>query len=257
VKSIAQLDDTQVGGDIYIVGTGPSLRVFPVDFLRDKFVIGLNRAWTCGKVDLSITIHPDLNLPADFVSSGNGMQWVVPREKSKSLLDKKTYSALTQCAYEFRYDLQPDTSEQTDPSNAGRVKEIVQLKKENYLYLWSSIAQSALHLAARMGARNIFLIGCDNSPIGSNDHAKAQHTRWNGSEAAYRYRQYSEGMSEVRNELYKIGVHTFNLSSILGVGHAEEEFERLCRLKGKQMTQVSQPLRENQLIKKIRRKLQL
>ena len=33
------------GETIYIIGTGPSQRLFPLDFLSDKITIGLNQAW--------------------------------------------------------------------------------------------------------------------------------------------------------------------------------------------------------------------
>lgn len=257
MRSISELDNTRDGSDIYIAGTGPSLRVFPTEYLDDKYVIGLNKAWSCVKTDLNITIHPDLNLPDDFTSNPSEMNWVIPREKSQNLLNNRTFKVLSEYAYEFRYDIQPDTSEEHDPSNVGRVKEILLSKNDSYLYLWSSIAQSAMHLAARMGAKNIFLIGCDNNHIRLNDHAKPQHTRWKGVDPSYRYGQYSEGMSEVRNELYKIGVNTFNLSSLLGVGHAELEFERLCKLKQVDLIQTSQPLKEKNLIRKLKRKLNL
>ena len=68
MKFVSELYDKYPGSDIYIVGTGASLRVFPLSFLEGKIVIGLNMAWKLVPVQYGITTHPDLNIP-EFMPS--------------------------------------------------------------------------------------------------------------------------------------------------------------------------------------------
>ena len=44
------------------------------------------------------------------------------------------------------------------------------------LYQWSSISQTAVNLAANMGAKNVILVGCDNCALLDNHHAHAQQS---------------------------------------------------------------------------------
>ena len=63
MRSIEELYGRHPGSDIYVVGTGASLRVFPLAFLENKITIGLNMAWKVAPVQYSITIRPELNIP--------------------------------------------------------------------------------------------------------------------------------------------------------------------------------------------------
>lgn len=90
------------------------------------------------------------------------------------------------------------------------------------------IAQTATNLAANMGARNIILVGCDNAPLGENHHAHAQHTRWKSVDPQHRYRQYYEGIAEVRATLRKRGINVVAMNPFLKVDAAEHDFARLC-----------------------------
>jgi hypothetical protein len=97
------------------------------------------------------------------------------------------------------------------------------------LYLWSSISQTAVNLAANLGAKNIFLIGCDQTEILGNAHAHEKATRWKGVDPKLRYRQYFEGLTEVRSALRKRGVNLVSLTPFVGLGHIEDDFSQLCR----------------------------
>ena len=100
-----------------------------------------------------------------------------------------------------------------EPSQAGRVLDWVREPTRDRLYLWSSISQSAVNLAANMGAKNVILVGCDNCALLGNHHAHRQHTFWKGAAPEFRYNQYYEGLAEVRSALRERGV---NLVSIHG-----------------------------------------
>jgi hypothetical protein len=116
-----------------------------------------------------------------------------------------------------------------EPSEAGRLLDWVRGPTADFLYLWTSISQSAVNLAANMGAKNIVLVGCDNSPLASNHHAHNQHTLWKGADPNDRYMQYYEGLAEIRTVLRERGVNVLSLNPFLKLDAPELDFGRLCR----------------------------
>ena len=229
MRSVSELYDRHVGEDIYLIGTGTSIRVFPRDFFVGKVTIGLNMAWKNVPVRYAVTIHPDLNIP-EFIGDQPhpDITWIVPREKSRSLLTPEQFAHADSRFYNFDYHGKPNTQPLNEPGDSGRILDWVRRPTGNNLYVWSSIAQTGANLAANLGARNVILVGCDNAPLMGNQHAHKQHTRWKGAAPEHRYRQYYEGMAEVRAALRERGVNLVSVQPFLGISNFETDFERLC-----------------------------
>ena len=236
MKFVSELYNKYPNSDIYVVGTGASLRVFPPSFFEGKIVIGLNMAWKMIPVQYGITIHPDLNIP-EFMPDEQPhpeITWASGYFKNGDDITLKgiTSPDLIEYArnnfYFFDYRGRPNTQPPNQPSNAGRVVEWVRKPTENYLYLWTSISQAGVSLAANMGAKNIILIGCDNCSLLANHHSHNQHTYWKGADPNFRYRGYYEGLAEVRTALRERGVNLLSLTPFLSLANPEEDFERLC-----------------------------
>jgi hypothetical protein len=228
---ISEWNDRWKGRDVYVVGTGPSLRAFPVDILRDRPTIGLNMAWRSAPIDIGITIHPDLNIPEfmpDQPSRGE-IDWVVQdSDKVRSLPPdqrRHAYSAF----YFFEADQRANTQPLGEPSDAGRDLSVVEAATGARLYKWSSISQTAVNLAANMGAKNIILVGCDNTALFDQHHAHDQHTRWLNVPPSHRYRQYYEGLAEVRAALRGRGVNLLSLTPFVSLDRPEEDYGRLLQ----------------------------
>jgi hypothetical protein len=231
MKKVSELYGTHTGADIYIVGSGASLRVFPKDFFKNKITIGLNMAWKTLDVMYSITIHPDINIP-QFIGddkSGKNITWVVGNQKTQSVLRNKPEQLeyALENFYFFDYRGKPNTQPANEPSDSGRVIEWVETASGDNLYIWSSISQAAVVLAANMGAKNVVLVGCDNTAIGENHHAHLQHTRWKGVAPDHRYYQYYEGLAEVRSGLRTRGVNVVSMNPFLKLDIYEYDFKRL------------------------------
>ena len=79
-----------------------------------------------------------------------------------------------------------------------------------------------------MGARNVILVGCDNASLMGNHHSHSQHTRWLGAEPDDRYRDYFEGLAEVRTALRARDVNLVSLTPFLSLGPHERDFTQLC-----------------------------
>ena len=234
MQSVETLYNKYQDQDIYILGTGASVRVFPLDMLRGRTVIGLNMAWKLWPVNFGITMRPELNIP-EFMGEGDhpNIQWITKPNKltSQEQLDFVVRNA--ERFYSFRTDGKKCDLPKDQPSEAGRMLEWVRKPTGQFLYLWSSISQSAMNLAANMGAKNIFLIGCDNSALGGNHHAHAQHTFWKGEDPNVRYRQYEQGCHEVRMVLQERGVNVVSLTPFMSLSDADRQFAELCDAVGK------------------------
>jgi hypothetical protein len=230
MKSIEELYGRHAGSDIYIVGTGTSLRVFPLELLRDKITIGLNQAWKVFEPKYAITMMPKLNIP-EFMegeASRPNITWVTKPSKIRAQCTAKEIDYGEGHFFGFENDGRASISGLDEPSEAGRVLDWVLKPHPNKLYLWTSISQSAMNLAANMGAKNIILVGCDNGAIGENHHAHDQHTQWKGESPDVRYMQYYEGVVEVRAALRKRGVNVVTMNPFVKLDAPSLDFERLC-----------------------------
>ncbi len=223
MKKVSELYSRHPGSDIFIVGTGASLRVFPLALLEGRISIGLNDAFRFCPVTYGITVHPDLYIP-EF----SPIPWITKHDKMKNLVSAAQLGHAEKNFYFFESDGKQNTQSPNEPRDEGRMLEWVKKPTADYLYLWSSISQTGVNLAANMGARNIFLVGCDQTELLGNAHAHAKPTRWKGVDPKHRYRQYFEGLSEVRLALRERSVNLVSLTPFVGLGHLEDDFKKLC-----------------------------
>jgi hypothetical protein len=229
VKCVSQLYNRHPGADIYVVGTGASLRTFPLSLLENKITIGLNMAWKTVPTQYSITIHPDLSIP-EFLGEQPHPEitWITKYNKTKSLVTPEQLQYAEEHFYFFEMDGKPNTQPPDKPTDSGRILDWVRQPTDNKLYLWTSIAQAGVNLAANLGAKNIILIGCDNCALLGNNHAHKQHTRWRGAAPDTRYREYYEGLAEMRPVLRERGVNLVSMTPFLSLEAPEQDFERIC-----------------------------
>ena len=230
MRKVSELYGRHAGVDIYVVGTGTSLRVFPLDVLSDKITIGLNQAWKLLEPTYGITMMPRLNIP-EFVEGEAPrphITWVTKPSKIKEQCTPEESAHADAHFFGFENDGRASITGLDEPSEAGRMVEWVRNPHPEKLYLWTSISQSAMNLAANMGAKNVVLVGCDNAPLGENHHAHDQHTMWKGADPQLRYMQYYEGVAEVRAALRGRGINVVSMTPFAKLDGVEMDFERLC-----------------------------
>lgn len=229
-KRVSELYGLYPQSEIYVVGAGASLRVFPSGFLADKITIGLNMAWRSAPVRYSVTIHPDLNVP-EFMEGETPrpeITWVTKYGKSKVVLTPEQLAEAERRFYFFESKGHKNTALPYEPSDSGRILDWVRASTGDNLYQWSSISQTGVNLAANMGAKTVILVGCDNGPILGNHHAHQQHTRWKGVDPLHRYRQYYDGLVEVRQALRERGVELISMNPFSSLLDPETDFRQLC-----------------------------
>ncbi len=234
-RGVSSLYGRHAGETIFVVGTGTSMRVFPGELFEGRVVVGCNMAWKVAPVTYGVTIHPSLNIPELLPGEEPrpGIQWITKLRKARKLLTKEQFEEMSDRFLYFESEGRPNAAPPNEPNDSGRILDWVRKPTGDFLYQWSSISQTACNLAANLGASAIVLVGCDNRALAANHHAQGQHTRWKGAEPDHRYRQYYEGLAEVRAALRERGVPVVTLTPFLGLHPAEEDFERLCRELGR------------------------
>lgn len=238
MRSITELYGIHPASDIYVIGTGASLRVFPPDFFEGKITIGLNMAWKTIRVKYGITIHPELNIP-EFMEGQEPRPeiiWATKYEKTKGNTSARDLEYAVENFYFFETDGKPNSQRPPHVSDAGRMPQWLRTATPDKLYLYGSIAGTGVNLAANMGAKNVILVGCDNCALAANHHANQQHTRWLGASPKQRYREYFEALSEVRLVLRERGVNVVSVNPFMGLFSPEEDFHRLCEELGQEAT---------------------
>ena len=224
------------GETIFIVGTGPSQRMFPLEFLADKTTIGLNQAWKYLPTTYSITVHPehvyDWNIADD---SKNATQWIVTSLKKRSAVRYKPIptddAPDRKKRIEVWYSAQHCEHFVFDPVYGAAAMENPAILEtggsNNQIYQAHGVHNSAMWCAARMGAKFVVLVGCDMTDLGSEHHAHEQHVRWCGADPAKAYREYRFDAADTRRVLRaRAGVRVMTMTPFLGCGHADEDFRR-------------------------------
>ena len=190
----------------------------------------MNQAWQVVDTTYAITMMPKLNIP-EFIDpklSRPEITWITKPSKVKGQCTSEEIAYAEEKFYGFENNGQASLTGLDEPSETGRVLDWVINPHPEKLYLWTSISQSAMNLAANMGAKNIILIGCDNAAIGENHHAHEQHTMWKGESPDTRYMQYYEGVAEVRHALRRRGVNVISMNPFAKLDAQNLDFDRLC-----------------------------
>lgn len=207
---IANLPPLGADKTVYIIGTGPSLRCTPLEFLKDKTTIGLNQAWKFLPLTYGLTVHPEL--VAEYQQAAKTgiphlTTWIVKKKKPMADLaldDERFY------VFETSYD-----------------PKAVVARPADTLYLGEGAQTTAMDLAARMGAKHVVLVGCDAGSLGGDFHGHKQHVRWLGLKPTDQYAAYRQTTAEVRAALRGLGVGVLTLTPFVGVSAAEEDYARL------------------------------
>ncbi len=205
---IEKLFDKHRGKKIYIVGTGPSMRVFPREVLDGEITIGLNQAYKTTRVMYTLTVHPELYKEYETLPGANRTQWIIKKKgvmKNLETTDKNHYV----------FHTSPDM-------------ETVVKRPEDTLYLGRGVQTTAIDLAARMNASAIILVGCDFNKLDGEHHGHDQHVRYHDLPEAYVFSEYREYTAKVRKSVRdRFGIPVVTLSPFVGIADAAEDYLRL------------------------------
>ena len=210
-RSIKELYKKYEGQDIYIFGTGPSLfDINPEDY-KDKICFGVNYSFEV-ILDMDyIFVH--------VIETYNIIKKVVDNKKlllpetlvrqhytdpAKNMLPNRLR---TDNELAYIYPVQ-------DPSEKTLDKKTLKLDPGSSIFTWSTTTHSAIHIAAYMGAKNIYLIGVDyktfkNGRVHFDSKYDPKYARqdWNA------LKKHKLGDLWLEKELKNIGVNLINLGN--------------------------------------------
>lgn len=215
------LAGTAKGRDLYVVGSGPTLRYGPAErFLRDKLTVGLNQAWRHGPWTYGLTVHPELVV--EYEAERKAQLNRVSEDQfphTRWLVKKK--APLADLAYDDPRYVVFDT---------GTDWALFERPRPDTLFIGRGVQCTALHLALLMGARAVVLVGVDLGPVAGEHHAHDQHVRFHGLDPADVYREMRDWTAKARDLLAARGVPVYSLSPLLGAS-PQAQAEDLGRLR--------------------------
>lgn len=201
---------------IYIVGTGPSMRIFPLDFLKDKITIGLNQTYKYFNPTYSLTVHPYL-IP--YNRNEWNTKWLT---KSKMVCEGWIkHKKLENHKYFYIFN------NNNNPEDFLYFKDL----KNFTLYVGRGIQTGAIHLACLMGAKYIVLIGCDMCSLDNEHHGHKQHTEFHGhspNNVYNEYYYYTVKCRELAKKLFNAEVIT--LTPFIGLKNIDEDYKHIKKV---------------------------
>jgi hypothetical protein len=195
-------------GTIYIIGTGPSLRVFDLGFLIGQTTIGLNQAYKYIATTYNITVHPEL---------------LTEYEQSHPQPDSAVWLVKHKAP---RLDLELDHPKHY-VFHTAEDWDLFEHPRRDTLFIGRGVQQTAMDMAARMGAKNIVLVGVDMTALGGDHHGHVQHVQYHGLASDSVFCEYRLWTRRARTELRKRNISVFTLSPFVGLGDANHDYEHL------------------------------
>ena len=223
---LRDLRDIYSGQEIYIVGSGPTSNVFPMDFLADKICMSLND---------SFKIHPNVAPIAlmhhqTYCREGNTIE--APLHPNFSRIKYPVVKAAGRKRAEVVDWDNPYFYFFDWNHNIDRIYEMS--KNTDHLYYTPAgcSLHAALQLAWIMGARTVYTIGCDSATLGGKHYAEYDKNKFRDDEILKRgqarnYDSYVKGTLIVEDFLRRKGVRVLNLSPIIGYHMIDYQYEVL------------------------------
>jgi hypothetical protein len=216
---ITELQDKFKDETIYIVGTGPTLSLFPKNFFDNKKCILLNNAYKLidnkGPFGLFHSV--------DYIYNANSLAKLLPNQNIKSIkypvvkLSKEAYEKLYDKKFPFYFYYY---SHEIDKYNPNVISNEIYYSKDG------SSLHAALQLANLIGATNILICGCDARTFSGNHYAKIADDGFRTNEQVDRnYDSYTLGCIHIINLLRQKGVIIHYLSPLIGYNSLDLQFE--------------------------------
>jgi hypothetical protein len=223
---LRDLRDVYLGQEIYIIGSGPTTNIFPMEFLANKICMSLNDSYKIHPNITPIALMHHLNYSREGKTADaayhphfSNIKYPVVKGTGKSRREKVDWDN----PYFYFYDWNHE------------ITQIYEMTKSSdclYYTPEGCSLHAAMQLAWIMGARSIFTIGCDSTTIGGKHYANYDKNNFRDDEILKRgiirnYDSYVKGTLIVRDFLHRKGVSVLNLSPIVGYHMIDFQYELL------------------------------
>lgn len=214
---VSELYGRFAGQDCWIVGTGPSLNVFPLDLLKDKTCILLNDAQAhlsgSGPIAFANNVKQlrGCNLPYQIVKGRLRFDPHPERTDNHVRWDDPKYHV-------FSY--------REPPWDAVSHHDEKQIFAEPDFY-WApnkgSVSAFAVQFAMLAGFRTIYLVGCDCNPLGGVEYVDGKI----GATMRRKYAAYQYGLLRLHREAIRRGVSMVSVQPFFGLGWHEHQYQEM------------------------------
>lgn len=212
---VRELYNRHIGQEMYILGPGPSARVFPMKLLEGKLTMALKRAWQYFPCTYSISSHGEVwEEYQQCLEKGliHDTTWILKSKGRIAPQDTRYYT----------FDAEP---------RKGSDPRYIKPRRDNYLYFAGGIQNTAMCLALRMGVKAIYLIGVDLCSLDGEHHGHHQQVCWYGKGEADiysdTYLRYAQHVRRTLQRDYHIPV--VSLTPFLGLNRVEDDYLLLKR----------------------------
>lgn len=223
---LRDLRDVYRNQDIYIVGSGPTSSLFPMELLADKICLGLNDAYK---------IHPNvtpiaLMHHATYAHAGNtsaapyhpnflNIRYPIVKGTGRTKSERINWDHPHFYYYDWSHDIE-------DIRNLTKETDVLCYTPEG------SSLHAALQVCWIMGAKNIFIIGCDSRTFGGKHYASYDKNGFRADEVLKRgvqrnYNSYVYGSLILREFLQSKGISVVSLSPMFGYTALDFQFDVL------------------------------
>jgi len=205
LKTIRKLYKKYEGKDIYIFGNGPSLtKINPEDF-KDKICFGINYSFE--KMPYMDYIFVQEVETYEIIKNIiDPSKLIIPVELNfhGTTLRKKIYNKDS-----YYYNLQNPLV-----GDLNKKKLSLDIGAESEIFSYSTTTHSAIHIAAYMGAKNIFLIGVDYKlfPNGKVHYESKYDKKYHKQMTINTLKKHKKGDEWLKEKLKEYGINLINLS---------------------------------------------
>lgn len=234
ISALYAPDGPFVGHEIYIVGTGPTMRIFPRDYLAGRTCVLLNDAqrWFPELGPIAFSNHRSFlkgcKLPYRCVKGRFKTDPHPERTDNHCPWDSPDH-------YVFSYREPPwDEVSHHDPATLFRER----------CFYWAprrgSISTFAVQFALWCGAKSITLVGCDSCEFDDHEYclkdarlareeaSKVKAIRQGRRRLKHDYNQYAAGlMTMIRVARERFGVPVVQVGPFPGYGREQEQFKEM------------------------------
>lgn len=228
MKNINLLKNAHKNNDIYIICSGASVNNFPKNFFKNKITISLNRMFYYFNCNYIICKELDNNTFKNIKK--NSTKKKVKLIMSENLYgdpENRKYNIFDYKYFYFFKNLSKSRNRQKPNFKA--------LKNTQYLINSYSTISSALHLAAHLGAKNIFVIGHDCCKYEGEYYIKNYYKNYNSEKYILNKKKFfktvsnhSQKVTEKIKKKYKCNIFSiYQGSNFLEI---QKKFEKNCFL---------------------------
>lgn len=223
---LCDLRDVYRGQDLYIIGTAPTINTFPMDFFEGKICLSLNDAYKLHPAIAPVALmhheiyaHTSKKALAPFHEGMERIKYPIVKGSSRKRREAVDWENPLYYYYDWSVDIE----------NIWTMT-----KDTDYLYYTPDgcSLQAALQIAWIMGAKNVFIAGCDSRVMGGKHYANYNKDGIRDEEIPKRggernYDSYVYGELLAMEFLKRKGVNVFNLSTLIGYHMVDFQFDFL------------------------------